>query len=227
MLVGACRHVHAIALVTSDQSFGLSTLANLYATVGGRITSHTRAVDAMAALTATAVQMVPGVEHAGITRGQPGKFLTVAPTGDFVVRTDAIQYEVGGPCVDAVLRGQVCRTGDLRTDPRWPEFGWRAFEATGVLSMLSFGLFLEEVDMVVGLNLYATHADAFDDDAETLGTLLATHGGLALASAAAFERIGHLEVALASNREIGVAMGVFDEPAQDHPRTSLRPASYC
>jgi hypothetical protein len=39
--------------------------------------------------------------------------------------------------------------------------------------------------------------------------LLATHGALAVAAAYALERVGNLEVALASNREVGVAMGVL------------------
>jgi transcriptional regulator with GAF, ATPase, and Fis domain len=195
-------------LVSPDQS--LVGLANLYATVGGRLTSHIRTDDALAALTATAVQMVPGAEHAGITRGQPSRFQTVAATSDLAMRTDAIQYELGsGPCVDAVLRSDVFRTGDLREDPRWPEFGPQAFAATGVVSMLSFGVFLEAGEQVVGLNMYATNPDAFDAESETVGTLLATHGGLAVAAASAFERVGNLEVALASNREVGVAMGVL------------------
>jgi hypothetical protein len=208
-VVGA-SYVDAIAFVSTAQSFGLENLANLYANVGGRLTSHTRTADALAALTTTAVQVVPGADHAGITRGQPGKFETVAATSELALATDAIQYEVGaGPCVDAVIQATVFRTGDLRGDARWPDFGWRAFEATGVLSMLSVGLFLESAEPVMGLNMYSTEVDAFDDDAVTLGTLLATHGGLAVEAAAALERVGHLEVALLSNREIGVAMGVL------------------
>jgi hypothetical protein len=207
MSVGAC-YQHGCAPLSSNQS--LAGLANLYASVGGRLTSHTRTADALVALTDTAVQMVPGAEHSAITRAKPGQFETIAATSDMALRTDLIQYEVSsGPCVDAVLQATVFRTGDLRTDPRWPLFGWRAFEATGVLSMLSLGLFLEDGDGVMGLNMYSTQADAFDEEAETVGTLLATHGGLAVAAAAAFERVGHLEVALASNREIGVAMGVL------------------
>jgi hypothetical protein len=194
--------------MTSNQS--LLGLANLYAIVGGRVTSHSRSADALAALTETAVQMVPGAERSGITRGRPGDYETVAPTDEAVVRIDSIQYELGsGPCVDAVAGDTLFRTGDLRIDERWPAFGWRAFEATGVLSMLSVAVFLEQEDLVIGLNMYSTVRDAFDDEAETVGTVLATHGGLAVASAAAHERVGHLETALASNREIGVAMGVL------------------
>jgi transcriptional regulator with GAF, ATPase, and Fis domain len=194
--------------VTLEES--LFGLANLYATVGGRVISHRRTSDAFDSLTKTAVQMVDGAEHSGITRGRAGAFETVAPTDDLVLRVDSIQYELSsGPCVDAVKNNDVFRTADLRADARWPEFGWRAFERTGVLSMLSVAVFLEDEDVVVGLNMYSTMADAFDEHAETVGTLLATHGALAVASAAAHERAENLEKALQSSREIGMAMGVL------------------
>src|ERR1700712_180421 len=129
-----------------DQS--LVGLANLYATVNGRLTSHTSTADALVALTETAVQMVPGAQRSGITRGRPGSYETVAPTDDEVLLIDRIQYELrSGPCVDAVTRDTVFRTGDLRSDERWPVFGRRAFETAGVLSMLSVGVFLEAQEL--------------------------------------------------------------------------------
>jgi GAF domain-containing protein len=153
---------------------------------------------------------VDGAEHSGITRGRRDQYETLAPTGEVVLRTDSIQYELcSGPCVDAVSKNAVFRTGDLREDDRWPDFGWRAYESTGVLSMLSVGVFLEDEEIVVGLNMYSTTTDAFDDHDEMIGTLLATHGALAVASAAAHERAENLETALKTSREIGVAMGVL------------------
>jgi len=104
----------------------------------------------------------------------------------------------GGRCV--------FRTGDLGTDPRWPEFGRRAADL-GVHSMLSFRLFLEDDDLIARLNLYATARDAFDGTAEIIGTLLASHGALAVSAAGARELAAHLRRALTTNREIGVAMG--------------------
>jgi len=136
---------------------------------------------------------------------------TPVATGELSVQTDAIQYELAsGPCVDAVLRPGNFRTGDLRTDPRWPEFGRRAFEETGVLSMLSVRLYLEDDDKVlVGLNMYSREPEAFDNNAETLGILLATYGSLALSSARAREQATHLQAALENRTDIGVAMGVL------------------
>ena len=43
----------------------------------------------------------------------------------------------------------------------------------------------------------------------TIGLLMATHGGLAVASSVAQEKVANLEKALESNREIGVAIGIL------------------
>jgi hypothetical protein len=50
--------------------------------------------------------------------------------------------------------------------------------------MLSFRLFLEDSDVVAGLNMYSLQPDAFDETARTVGLLLATHGALAVAAIA-------------------------------------------
>jgi hypothetical protein len=194
--------------VTFDQS--PAGLATLYADIGRQLAAHTRKADALAAVAQTAVARVPGAEWASITAGHAGSFETVAATHPGALLADRIQYELGaGPCVDAILRQTVFRTGDLRGDARWPDFGQRAVDAVGAYSMLSFRLFLEDDDLIAGLNMYAQKRDAFDETAQTVGTLLATHGALAISAAAARERAAQLQQALASNRDIGVAMGVL------------------
>jgi len=193
--------------VTFHQSPG--GLATLFADIGRQLTAHVRTDDALAAVAEISVLRVPGAEWASVTRGRNGSFETVAATDPAALRADNIQYELGtGPCVDAILQRTVFRTGDLGADPRWPKFGSRAAEL-GVRSMLSFRLFLEDDDLIAGLNLYATSREAFDDTAQTIGTLLATHGALAVRAAAARELAAHLQHALTTNREIGVAMGVL------------------
>jgi transcriptional regulator with GAF, ATPase, and Fis domain len=185
-------------------------LANLYADMGRELAPHHRTADALASVARAAATRVPGVEWASVTRGHKGSFVTVAATDPAAHQVDQIQYDLGtGPCVDAILQETVFLTGDLGADRRWPEFGQRALATAGVHSMLSFRLFLEEDDLIAGLNLYATQKDAFDDDAQTIGTLVATHGALAISAAAARELAAHLQRALQSNRDIGVAMGVL------------------
>ncbi len=195
--------------MTPDRT--ISDLAALSTNVSRRLVAHGQSRDAFNALTSLAVQLVPGAQYAGITQGNIGKFVTLAPTDDLVVLTDKVQYALSsGPCVDAALEDRVFRTGDLRVDPRWPEFGRRAYEVTGVLSMLAIRLYLEDdAEVIAGLNMYSTEVDAFTESDETLAVLLATHGTLAVAASTARERSVNLEVALSSRTEIGIAMGIL------------------
>lgn len=163
-------------------------------------------------LTDLAVRRVPGAEYAGITFGHHGqRFTTVAATDPLVGQVDSIQYQLGsGPCVDALIDDTTYNAADLDTDPRWPEFGQRAVEQTGIRSMLSFRLYHERNrELITGLNMYSHKPTAFDRTSETLGLLLATHGALVAERAAAQEKAQNLTTALKNSREIGVAMGIL------------------
>ena len=194
--------------MTLDQS--PQGLATLYADIGRQLLAFDDPADAFAGITRTAVTVVPGTEWASITWGRDRKFITLAATDPRAEKVDSIQYELSsGPCVDAVVQETTYRSDDLRVDSRWPEFGRRATEATGMSSMLSFRLFLEDPDVIAGLNLYSTTTSAFDGTSEVIGTLLATHGALAVSAANARQHAAQLERALLSSRDIGVAMGVL------------------
>jgi ANTAR domain/GAF domain len=166
--------------------------------------------DAVAAVAQLAVAAVPGVEQASISEGRDGRFRTLASTGEVALRGDKIQYELGfGPCVDAMIDDAVYRTGDVVAEPRWAGFGARAHAETGVVSMMSLRLYLEDDERIAGLNLYSTKPDAFDDAAQVIATVVATHTALALVAASAKQRAANLERALTSNRLIGIAIGVL------------------
>lgn len=190
----------------------LADLTAVFADIERELLSYRDTTAVLTAVTDLAVQRVPGAQYAGITTGgRSERFVTIAATGELVDRTDRIQYELGhGPCVDAILEQTVFNATDLRNDPRWPEFGRRAFEACGVVSMLSLRLFLEDdAEIIAGLNMYATRPAAFDRTSESMALLLATHGALGLANARHREKADNLLVALNSSRTIGMAMGVL------------------
>jgi GAF domain-containing protein len=207
-------------------------LVALYGDMGRSLVRASRCGDAVAAVTAVtelAVASIPGVEQASISEGRAGRFRTLASTGDLALTGDKIQYQLGsGPCVDAMIDDAVYRIGDVTTEPRWAEFGARAHAETGVVSMMSLRLFLEDDDRVAGLNLYSTERDAFDDAAQVVATVLATHTALTLLAATLTERAANLERALASNRTIGMALGVLmsaHKLTQDDAFALLRIAS--
>jgi GAF domain-containing protein len=86
-----------------------------------------------------------------------------------------------GPCIDAARSELFVRCNDFRSDSRWPRFGPEAVGA-GVLSSLSFRLYTNE-DTIGALNLFALTSDAFSDEDEELGRVLATHAAVALYAA--------------------------------------------
>jgi hypothetical protein len=185
-------------------------LTRHFASLGRELIAAGSSEDALRAVTETAVRTVDGAEYASITQISPTELKTLAATGDVPLRADLIQYELRqGPCLDAIVEQGVLRIDDLRSDLRWPEFAQRAVDEVGVLSALSFRMFFEDDDPATGLNLYSTKAAAFDETATTTGLLLATHGALGVAHLQHKQRANNLEQALASNRQIGIAMGIL------------------
>lgn len=194
--------------MTSDSS--LRQLAEAFTSLEPHLTGSGAAEDILRAITSNGVRVVPSAEHAAITRGRPGKFQTVAQTSDVPLRVDAIQYELGyGPCVDAIVDNTTYVSGDLAGEQRWPGFGQRAVDEAGVISMMSFRMFLEDDDLIAGLNFYSGKPDAFNEHDQTVGLLLATHGALAVSALQRGNTAAQLARGLESNREIGVAMGVL------------------
>jgi len=188
----------------------LQQLAEAFASLEPHVIESAPVEDVLKSITSNGLRVVRGAEHAAITRGRPGAFKTVAPTSDVPLKVDAIQYTLGyGPCIDAIVDNTTYLCPDLAEEQRWPGFGRSAVEEAGVHSMLSYRMFLEDDDLIAGLNLYSSKTDAFDENDVTTGLLLATHGALALSALRRGDTATHLARALESNREIGVAMGVL------------------
>lgn len=186
--------------------------------------------EALRALTTHCLALVDNAESAGITCVSESGFETAAPTDELALKVDALQFEVGsGPCIDAAVEETVFRTDDLRVDARWPEFGRRAADELGVQSMLSFRLFFEEDEqLAAALNLYSTKTGAFTDIDQLSGLAATAYGAAVVTSRRRQTRIVNLERALATNREIGAAIGVLmarHKVTQDQAFDLLRMAS--
>ncbi len=153
-----------------------------------------------------ATETIDGCECAGITFIRGKEVSTPAASSDVPRKVDAIQYEVGeGPCLDAIREHEVFRTGDLGHERRWPRFSSRAQKETGIASMVCFRLFVNG-DTLGALNLYSKATDAFDDEAQALGSVFAAHAAVALSSALHDEQ---MEEALQSRDVIGQAKGIL------------------
>jgi GAF domain-containing protein len=185
-------------------------LAEVFADIARHLHEQSSPEEVVDRITRAAVDTVEGCDHAAVSiLRRHGRIETRGATDDVPPAVDAIQYEVGqGPCLDAIDEHEVFQIDDLATDERWPPFSRRAADETGVRSMLSFRLFVE-ADTIGALNLYSRGVGAFDEQARSVGTILATHAALALRSAQDKERAEQLDQAVASNRVIGMAMGVL------------------
>jgi hypothetical protein len=176
-----------------------------------------------------AAQAVPGAEHCAITlmkgRAQPS---TVASSGDLPVRVDELQYTTGqGPCLQALAQSDIAQAQDLLTDQQWPLFAAQAVAVTGIRSMMSFRLYLDE-NAYGALNFYSSAPGAFDEAAVAVGAIFASYASLTMLNSLQGDRIMHLNRALETNREIGVAIGILMArtlTTQDEAFDRLRVAS--
>lgn len=164
--------------------------------------------DTLQGIVDTAVQTVPGAEHAGLSVVEEHKAMsTVAFSDDLVCRVDKAQVDFEqGPCVDALYEERVVRVLDTTRERRWPRFAAHAAEL-GVRSMLSFQLYVTG-DGLGALNLYAERADAFTEESEQVGWLFATHAAVAMADA---QKLAHLTRAVSTRDLIGQAKGILME----------------
>jgi GAF domain-containing protein len=195
--------------VTPLTSADARELAAQFAVVARALEAQTSVEATLRRVVDVAVAIVPGCHHAGITVLRRGRPETPAATDEVSGQVDAVQYETGeGPCLSAIVEHDTFRTGDLAAEIRWPKFSGPAVERTGVHSVLAYRLFTAE-DTFGALNLYSRERDAFDDDALAVGTILAAHAALACARAREREQITGLEQAVASNRAIGMAIGIL------------------
>lgn len=187
-----------------------SELAEVFADIARQLHDEPTPEKVLDRVTLAAVKTVEGCDHAAISIvRRHGGIETTAATDDVPIAVDAIQYEVGdGPCLEVIEEHEVYSIDDLARDERWAPFSHRAAEETGVRSMLSLRLFVDE-DTMGALTLYSRAVGAFDGHARAVGTILATHAALAVGAARDKERAEQLDRALRSSREIGIAMGVL------------------
>jgi transcriptional regulator with GAF, ATPase, and Fis domain len=171
--------------------------------------SHADAQATLQSAVEVAQSEVNGCEAAAISflRGK-GPIRTVAFTHTTAQVADALQYELGeGPCIDAAWVKHVVRSQDLAHEPRWPAWGPRVVQETGVQSILCFQLFTNEHSLGA-LSLYAKSMVAFDDTDVEEGFAIAAHISIAVAAS---QEADSLTQGLASRTVIGQATGILME----------------
>ena len=182
-------------------------VAEAFATVARTLAEHHDDLQgALDTIVHLAVENLDACEFAGISLVEKGTITSPASSNDIPRRVDEIQSEVGeGPCIDAIKEHEVFQTGELTNERRWPKFSARAHDETGICSILSIRLFVEEHTMGA-LNLYSTARNAFDDRDVALGSVFAAHASVAMSAA---RREETLEQKARSRDVIGRAKGIL------------------
>jgi hypothetical protein len=189
----------------------LADLSRVFDDVEPCLTQSGPLPDAMNVVANHALRLIDSADAAAISVSQKGAWRTIASTGPLPLKVDSLQYEIGhGPCMDAALTHTTLVADDLAHDPRWPEFGRRAARETGVLSMMSHRMFVQDTGrFIAGLNFYSHRREAFSLAQRTLGTLLANYGALIVSNLQLAHDVEHLNRALDTNRDIGAAIGIL------------------
>ncbi|WP_434995479.1 GAF and ANTAR domain-containing protein [Arthrobacter sp. Ld5] len=155
-----------------------------------------------------AVELIPGVDEGSVSVVLGRRRVdSRGASGTLPERIDALQMEAGeGPCLEAAYKHRTIRVPDMAHEDRWPLFAQRA-SAAGAKGMLSIQLWVEGDDLGA-LNLYSHEADAFTDESENIGLLVASHAAVAFAEA---KKSGQLQEAVDSRDVIGQAKGILME----------------
>lgn len=156
----------------------------------------------------SALELVDGCTHAGITLNREGDCQTLAATSDVVSEVNSWQNELAeGPCHEPDRTEEIVVISDLVRDERWGTWGRRVHDEHGLRSTIS--LLIYSTKGTYGtLSLYADRPGAFDGD--DLATAQAIAGHLAVSLAASRE-IDGLQLALSSRTVIGQAEGIIME----------------
>lgn len=130
-----------------------------------------------------AVQTLDPCQYAGISLIKRGQITSGPRTDDVPAVLDDLQNEVGeGPCLGAIKEQETFYIDRLSQEGRWPHFAQRAHAETGVESVLSLRLFVEE-DTMGAINLYSKLSEAFGEDDIAIASVFAAHGAVAMQTA--------------------------------------------
>lgn len=176
----------------------------------------------------SAVALIDGCDRAAIGVLDGSTFRSAAATDDIMRLIDDLQNEVGeGPCLEASTDGIAQMDNDITHATLWPRLAAVVVARTPVRAMLAVPL-IDEGKRSGALNVFSDRAGAFDDDALGTAAILAAFATVALSGARESARADQLEVGMASNREIGAAVGILMAThgiSQDEAFTLLSSAS--
>jgi hypothetical protein len=186
-----------------------STIAETFAELARLVHSQPGLDEVCQAVADAATRLVPGCDRASIMLRERGRFRTAASSDAIAHRVDELEREVGaGPCVDAIETESYQLDTDIRTHSRWPELAARVLAETPVRGMAGYGL-LVDGRKTGALNLFSDTAGALTAESADAGVVLASFASVALGGSSSHEEARTMAEGMASNREIGMAIGLL------------------
>jgi hypothetical protein len=170
----------------------------------------TGSAEILTAICETAVNVIPGADHACISTLVDNEQLRTQAASDDVARQmDRLESEAHeGPCVDAIVEDSVQHDTDIRSDTKWPRLAELTLERTPVRGMVGYQL-MDGLGARAAFNVFSDTAGALTIESVDVGAVLAAFTSVALAAAERQATADNLRKGLESNREIGKAVGLL------------------
>ena len=188
------------------------TPAEVFAHLAATVYASDSMEDVFAAIARSAVELVPGVDHACVsTLRRDGRLECHGSTDKVAALVDELQNEVGeGPCMASVHdeSSRYHLDPDITHHSTWPKLSRLARERTPVRGMVGYAL--ARADGLRGaLNLFSDTPGALTEEAAETGAILAAFASVALDAVDQRDTATSLRAGLDSNREIGKAIGIL------------------
>jgi hypothetical protein len=180
------------------------------------------------AIVNAAPHLVDGCDHASLMLRRGTTFATAAASDDVALYVDRLERELGqGPCLDAIEEESIEHNADIEKSSPWPLLAERVLAETSVRGMAGFRLRVAD-EKTGALNLFSDTPGGLTAEAIDQGIVLASFTTVALRAYHDRNTAETLKAGLASNREIGKAMGLlmaFHKISDDQAFDMLRKAS--
>jgi hypothetical protein len=180
-----------------------------FATLAELVYSDSHPDDVLAAICTTAVEIIPGADHACISTLEANEQLRTRAASDEVARhMDRLESEAHeGPCLDSIVEDSVQHDTDIRSDTKWPKLAELTLSRTPVRGMLGYQLL--GARHRAAFNVFSDTPGALTEESVDIGAVLAAFTSVAVAAAEQRADAQELRRALESNRVIGKAIGLL------------------
>ena len=180
-----------------------------FAALAARLRDGRSVAEVHEIVVSSAPSLIDGCDRAAIGVLEGDRFRSAAATDDVMRLIDELQDQLGeGPCLEASTDQVVKVDNDIAEHSSWPRLAQEVLSRTPVRAMLAVPL-VTEGHRSGALNVFADRTDAFDQGSVAQASILASFSSVALASARQSALAQQFQEGMATNREIGAAVGIL------------------